>query len=231
MTDEAESLAEQREARYVSNRIGELFEKPLAGRFDVAHLKATHAHIFQDLPHHRPGIVRGDTDDGWIKHRSLEGQSAAYAVHYAHRDVEEKIRGILREFGGSVSLRGLGLENAAHRIAQLYGALDHAHGFYEGNSRTLREFTRALAADAGYALDWVKAGVGGKERNELYIARDVAVLERAFPGLSAERAMVTSDRGEYEAWFVLMGLRRATGGRSLEAIIRDGLVLRRRRSG
>ena len=231
MSDDEQEARERREADLVAVRIKELYESPIRGRFDVAHLQAVHAYLFQDLAHHRPGIVRGDTDDGWIKHRSLEGQSAAYAVHYAHRDVEEKIRGILREFGGSVSLRGLGLEDAAHRIAQLYGALDHAHGFYEGNSRTLREFTRALAADAGYALDWVKAGVGGKERNELYIARDVAVLERAFPGRSAERAMVTSDRGEYEAWFVLVGLRRAMGGRSLEAIIRNGLVLRRRRSG
>jgi fido (protein-threonine AMPylation protein) len=228
VTDDAESLAEQREARYVSNRIGELFEKPVQAPFDVAHLKAIHAHIFQDLPHHRPGIVRADTDDGWIKHRSLEGQSAAYAVHYAHRDVAKKIDAILREFGGSGSLRGLGLEDAARRIAQLYGDLDHAHGFYEGNSRTLREFTRALAADAGYALDWVKAGVGGKERNELYIARDVAVLERAFPGLSAERAMTTGDRLEYEAWFVLVGLRRARGGRTLEAVVLEGLVPRRR---
>jgi hypothetical protein len=106
------------------------------------------------------------------------------------------------------------------------GDLVHAHGFHEGNSRTLREFTRELAA-AGHTLDGIKTSVGAKERNQLYIARDIAVLERAFPGLTLERAMATDDRLEYEASFVLTRLRREAGRRTLEAIIRDGMTRRR----
>ena len=53
------------------------------------------------------------------------------------------------------------------RIATLYAAFDHAHGFHEGNSRTLRAFTRSLAA-AGFTLDWVGSGVEAKERNALF---------------------------------------------------------------
>jgi hypothetical protein len=40
---------------------------------------------------------------------------------------------------------------------------------------------RALALEAGYILDWLRHGVTANERNQLYIARDLAVLERAFP--------------------------------------------------
>lgn len=212
MSDDASR--EERERRLVFVRIKELAENPIRGQFDVAHLKAVHAYLFQDLPSHRPGVVRGDTKDGWIKHRSLEGRSATYAVHYTHRGVEKRITEILRGFGGHESLRGLMPEAVSIRMATLYGDLDHAHGFYEGNSRTLREFTRELATAAGYTLDWVGAGIGAKERNALYMARDVAVLERAFPNLTPERAMQTNGRAEYEAAFVLVRIRRPRAERS-----------------
>ena len=66
-------------------------------------------------------------------------------------------------------------------MARLYGDLDHAHSFYEGNSRTLREFTRSLAQAAGYELNWAPTGADAEQRNRLYVARDIAVLERALP--------------------------------------------------
>lgn len=111
-------------------------------------------------------------------------------------------------------------------MAKLYGDLDHVHGFHEGNSRTLREFTRQLAEAAGYSSDWGKTTIGESQRNELYIARDFAVLERASPNLTPERAMRTNDRSEYEASFTLARLRRAMGKVSLEAIIRDAITAR-----
>ena len=58
--------------------------------------------------------------------------------------------------------------------------------FMKANSRTLREYTRELAEVGGFALNWTKSGVGAKERNELYVARDLAVYEREFPGLTEE---------------------------------------------
>jgi fido (protein-threonine AMPylation protein) len=229
VSDEDKRIAEenarqaQREADLVLNRIRELHEKPIKGNFDAEHLKGIHAHIFQDLPQHQPGVVRDDTTESWIKHRALEGSSAIYEVHYASQGIEGKITAALEQFGGPEAIKGLSPEAAAVRIADLYGQLDHAHAFYEGNSRTLREFTRELASEAGYTLDWVKTGIGSNERNELYAARDLAVLELAFPDLTPERAMRTNNRAEYEASFVLTGLRRAVGDRPLSAIIRAGL--------
>jgi fido (protein-threonine AMPylation protein) len=222
-TAEPKARETQREADLVQNRISELHEAPISGNFDTDHLKAIHSHIFQDLPHHRPGVFRADTAD-WIKNRVLEGRAGGYAVYYASEGVEARITDILDRFGGPESIKGLMPDVAAGRIAQLYGDLDHAHGFYEGNSRTLREFTRELASEAGYELDWGKTAIRANERNALYVARDLAVLERAFPDLTPDKAMRTNDRAEYEASFVLEALKREVGDKPLAVIIRGGLI-------
>jgi cell filamentation protein len=61
----------------------------------------------------------------------------------------------------------------AQRLAYYYGDLDAIHAFREGNSRTLRAFTADLAQAAGYRLVWAKVG---EQRQQLYHARDVAVM-------------------------------------------------------
>lgn len=228
MSDDARRLAEQqareqREADLVAVRAKELFENPIQGSFDTAHLRAVHGYLFQSLPHHLPGTVRDDTD-GWVKARELEGQGPSHVVRYVHDGVEARITAILRDFGGPDTLKGLPVHEAAERLATLYGDLDHAHGFHEGNSRTLREFTRELALAAGFTLDWTHSGATREARNALYIARDVAVLERTYPGLTEERAMATSDRAEYEAWWHLQKLRETEAGHSLERIISEALT-------
>jgi cell filamentation protein len=148
VTDKASDAAErearaQREGDIVAVRIKELAESPLSGRFDAAHLKAVHAYLFQDLPEHQPGVIRRDTD-GWHKVRELEGREASHVVHYARRVIEAKIDAILRDFGRPATLKGLRLDEAAARLAGLYGDLDHAHAFYEGNSRSVSEPRRAM---------------------------------------------------------------------------------------
>ena len=205
------------------SRIAVLREQPIDGDFDLAHLKAVHAYIFQDSPEHRPGEVREDTFSAWTKNRRLEDAPGTYEVQYASEDIEGKISAALDAFGGPNSLRGLDPEAAGSRMAQLYGDLDFAHGFYEGNSRTLREFTRELAAEAGLTLAWETTGGDARARNALYMARDIEVLQRAFPDLTPERAMQTNDRSEYEASFALEALRRNVGDNTLQAIITRNL--------
>jgi fido (protein-threonine AMPylation protein) len=214
---------ERRERRLVFARIRELAESPIAGCFDLAHLMAVHAYLFQDMPEHRPGVIRAETD-GWQERRELEERGPSYVVPYAHRRVAARIEAVLQDIGGPEVLKGLTLDQAAARLAGLYGDLDHAHAFYEGNSRTLREFTRELALASGYRLDWTRVGSGRDARNALYIARDVAVLERGYPGLTNDRAMATDDRGEYEAWWSLVKLRELQGGNTLEHLIKGALT-------
>jgi hypothetical protein len=70
VSDEDERIADEkarqarREADLVQLRISELHEEPIRGNFDAEHLKAIHAHIFQDFPQHQPGVVRDDTAEG-----------------------------------------------------------------------------------------------------------------------------------------------------------------------
>jgi cell filamentation protein len=217
-SDAEKARREAREAALVSNRLRELRQAPISGAFDLKHLKAIHAYIFQDLPHHRPGVTRANSAH-WTKRRALEDRPDRYDVPYVTRGVAKRVGKILRGFGGPASLSALAPEAVADRMAKLYGDLDHGHAFYEGNSRTLREFTRTLAAAAGFSLDWVGSGVGANERNALYLARDLAVYEREFPGLDEARAMSTEDKREYEAFFTVERLQAAVGAETLEAIL------------
>lgn len=214
---------ERIEADLVSNRLSELYEKPLTGKFDAAHLQAIHAYIFQDVPRHQPGIIRDDTGS-WIKMRALEGKAGTYEVNYLGEGVEARIAAVLTAFGGPAALRGLSAEDAAGKLAQLYGDLDHAHGFYEGNSRTLREFTRTLAAEAGCTLDWTGTNVTAEHRNALYAARDVEVLSRHYPGVTPDNA---TTRSAYEAALQLESFRKGLGDHPLRGLIRASLTERR----
>ncbi len=91
-------------------------------------------------------------------------------------------------------------------MAQLYANLDYLHPFSEGNSRTLRTFTRQLAREAGFDLNWSPSNADGLARDQLYRARDVAVILQTYPGLNEARAMATVDRMEYETYYVLRKL-------------------------
>ncbi|MDD2794644.1 Fic family protein [Acidocella sp.] len=211
---------ERKEADLVSNRLSELYEKPLTGKFDAAHLQAIHGYIFQDVPRHQPGVVRGDSDL-WAKNRALEDRAGVYEVRYLAEGVTAKLKAILDDFGGPGALRGLSADDAATKLARLYGDLDHTHGFYEGNSRTLREFTRTLAAEAGFSLDWTGTNVTAEHRNALYAARDVEVLSRHYPGVTPENA---GTRDAYEAALQVESFRKGLGDQPLRDLIRAALT-------
>jgi fido (protein-threonine AMPylation protein) len=202
----------RREAAHVSNRIRELAKKPVVGRFDREHLQQVHAYLFQDVPSRQPGKIRGDTD-GWMKQRELEGASIRYPVHYESKNVALSIEDTLNALGGPSAFVGISTDAVAVRLARLYGDLDYAHGFHEGNSRTLRFFTRSLARQAGYKLDWAPTDVGPEQRDHLYMARDLAVLERAYPKLEGDFKTKASE--------TLTSLRDT--GLSLEGIIQSRL--------
>jgi cell filamentation protein len=73
-------------------------------------------------------------------------------------------------------LKGLDGSRFAARLAFYYSELDAIHAFREGNSRTLRAFTSDLAQAAGHGLDWARTAPTPENRQNLYHARDVAVM-------------------------------------------------------
>lgn len=187
------------ERLFVPLRLQQLEENPVEGNFDRTHLQEIHKRIFQDLPELAPGEFR--TQDT-MKARALESMPRRYVVPYAPAaDIGSSLDKTLTELGGVSGLQGMSRDQFAGRMAKLYGDLDHAHPFKEGNSRALRAFTEQLATAAGFDLAWKDLGEDpAKARDKLYIARDKEVINRVYPGLDIDRAMVTQDRREYESF-------------------------------
>lgn len=211
----------QYEGLLTSVRILELQTHPVQGQFDTAHLREVHRRIFQDLAHHHPGAFRVDAP-GHFKMRELEGTGERHVVGYARgKEIGERLDQVLGDLRGGDALKGLTADEFAERMGRLYGDLDHIHPFREGNSRTLREFTRELALQAGYELDWHSTGADAQARDRLYLARDREVLERLYPGLDEARSMETEDRREYETYFTLQRLRQHD---ALSTIIRQNVT-------
>ena len=83
----------------------------------------------------------------------------------------------------------------------MYQNLDYTHPFPDGNSRTLRVFTKQFAARFGYQLDWARFNLNQTTRDSLYIARDVAVNNIAikYSGNQYEKNMLRQQNSQFES--------------------------------
>jgi len=124
-----------------SLRGAQLHADSLSGEFDLAHLCAFHHALFQDVFAWAGQVRTVDTEKG--------GQDFLPAA-----DVPAEFRRIHEELKCEDFLRGLGLKTFADRLADYYYRIYLVHAFRDGNSRALRHFCAALAATAGYRLDF-----------------------------------------------------------------------------
>ncbi|GHU37385.1 hypothetical protein AGMMS50256_35260 [Betaproteobacteria bacterium] len=171
-------------------RIVDLEFRPVSGSFDVAHLKEVHRRIFQDFPAHGiknppPGAFREPVEEwgDWHKNRKLESIGGNSYVCYSPMNKKslERLDQVLKE-ARPATLRQLKTAEFIKAFSGIYAQLDYIHPFHEGNSRTLRTFTRQIAKEAGYDLNWQRFNTNAHTRDLLYIARDrgvgdLAVLE------------------------------------------------------
>ncbi len=206
-------------------RITQLERCPIIGNFDLPHLLQIHACIFQDSPACLPGQLRPHTDS-WVKCRALECENLSYHVpYYAGADLAQQLERALAHMREAGLLHARPMDEFAALLAAHYAELDYLHPFIEGNSRTLRAFTRQLASVADLLLDWGASAADAQARDTLYKARDAAVLRRAWPGLCREQADALPDnaasRAHYEAYY--LGLRKIEHGEPLQTLIRQGL--------
>lgn len=217
-------MVDQREARLTATRQAELVLNPVQGDFDVAHLREVHRRIFQDLPHHGPGDFRPDAP-GHFKHRVLEDSKATVLVPYALRPETDRMLGpTLDALKGGKALQGFDMLEMSEALSQTYARLDYLHPFREGNSRTLRTFTEQLARETGHRLDWGTTNANGKTRDELYLARDMAVIQIRNPGLTMKDAMDATTREDYEVKYQLANqLQRYRLADPLQEIVRRSL--------
>lgn len=181
------STREQVEANLTALRIFELELDPVVGIFDAAHLCEINRRIFQDLPGAgypdvTPGLYRPAVPpkQDWIKTRSLSTVRGAFTVAYSRMDKKALARldKVLKK-AVPKKLRALQIAAFVDAIAALYSELDYIHPFADGNSRTLRTFTRQLAKESGYDLDWTKLARSDADRDALYVSRDNQVNQLA----------------------------------------------------
>jgi len=177
------------EGNYTGYRILELRLNPIQENFDAAHLREINRRIFQDLPKLgfddvTPGVYRTEVPAGkdWIKRRRLEtiGISACVAYSSMNKATKDRLDDILKTIKPN-ELSKLNTDEFTKSIGKLYVQLDYIHPFSDGNSRTLREFTRQLAQVSGYKLDWERFSKEPVGRDLLCIARDLSVNELALP--------------------------------------------------
>jgi len=166
---DAEKLAAF-EAAFVATRLLRLSEHPLTGAFDTARLQATHRWLFGGV-YSWAGQLRQHT--GTMAKQRATGTVVTYPnPTYIQAAIED----LFHQLAAENELRNLTLPTFAARAAHYYGELDAAHPFREGNSRTLRQFFADLARNAGYALTWAHVSHTQDLRDQLFHARDLAVL-------------------------------------------------------
>lgn len=192
-----EARREELEGRFTRWRITELETSPVVGTFNAAHLKEVNRRIFQDLlsagfANVTPGEFRKPGPDGldWMKQRGLSTVNGLFYVAYSRMDDAATAR-LDKALEGAKpdELRGLKTAEFTARLAKIYSELDYVHPFSDGNSRTLRSFTKQLARESGYELDWERFGGSDVGRDRLYIARDRSVNELAMPHVQHENTM------------------------------------------
>ncbi len=111
-----------------------------SGDFDLAHLRAIHRHLFQDV-YEWAGEVR-----------TVEINKGGSQFQF-YRYIETGMNDVHRRIQAHGYLKGLGADNFADLAGEIIGDVNYAHPFREGNGRTQLQFFKQLAQKASHAVD------------------------------------------------------------------------------
>ncbi|MBS1161069.1 MAG: cell filamentation protein Fic [Proteobacteria bacterium] len=140
------------EADATAIRLLELIEHPIQGNFDLAHLKAIHRHLFQDVYDWAGQLRTVDISKG----SSRFGNCGLIEAYLGQE---------LAKISGENFLIGFKPETFVERLAHYLSEINAAHPFREGNGRVQRAFCSQLAEQAGYFIDFAEVSHG-----EMYAA-------------------------------------------------------------
>lgn len=121
-------MLDNAEADYVSLRLRELAEHPLAGNYDIAHLSQMHKYIFQDLY----------TWAGEIRIINIEKEEPALgglSIEYSDKTQIINDLSVALEKMRSRSWTAFSLHDKAKYFSEDLAAIWKVHGFREGNTR------------------------------------------------------------------------------------------------
>ena len=126
-------------------RAEQLHGSPIQGRFDTAHYRAIHGHLFQDVYE-------------WAgEYRTVEfskGGSAFAPLKTPAHTLETWGEKILGNLASDHYLKGLKKAPFVKRLTHHYGELNFWHPMREGNGRATKEFLYQLAKQAEYELEF-----------------------------------------------------------------------------
>ncbi len=120
----------------------ELGKEPLQGNFDLAHFKAIHGYLFQDIYYFA----------GQLRDLPMEIDPVTRFVP-PHR-IQSSLDIFFEKLKQTDFLRGLDKDSFITQMAQRLTDINIIHPFREGNGRSKRVFFSELAKNAGYELDW-----------------------------------------------------------------------------
>lgn len=131
----------------------ELFERRLvmqriaqgapSGDFDLAHLRAIHRHLFQDVYE-------------WAGELRTVEISKGGSQFQFRRFIEAGMADVHRRLVADNYLRGLDADTFARKAGEIIGDVNYVHPFREGNGRTQLIYLDQLASRSGHALDVTK---------------------------------------------------------------------------
>ena len=117
-----------------------LLEPVPTGDFDLAHLKAIHRHLFQDVY-------------AWAGEVRTVEIAKDGSRFQPRRLIETGMADVHRRIVAAGYFRGLEPDGFAEGMGPVLGDVNHVHPFREGNGRTQLQFLKQLAARAGHAFD------------------------------------------------------------------------------
>lgn len=142
--------AELREQEYQVTRLRllELQSKPIPGEFDLAHLKAIHKHVFEDIY-----AWAGQERDINVSKKNLT--EPGYKAVFADTDsIAKQGRAAQAATPDLETLRQMNSEKFAATVTKVHAAWNEAHPFFEGNGRALHAMLGQLARESGHQLDF-----------------------------------------------------------------------------
>ena len=117
-----------------------LLEPVPAGEFDLAHLKAIHRHLFQDVY-------------AWAGEIRTVEIAKGESRFQPRRFIAAGMADVHRRIVAAGYFRGVGPDCFAEGAGPVMGDVNHVHPFREGNGRAQLQYLKQLAAGAGHAID------------------------------------------------------------------------------
>jgi fido (protein-threonine AMPylation protein) len=168
ITDKA--LLSEVEYGLTTQRIYTLQENPIAGNFDLAHLKGIHKYLLGDVyawagQERTVNFSKRSADDLNYKGVFTQSQDIKSMADDLH------LRTIAQNY-----LQGLNKEQFAQALAPIYADWNQVHPFPEGNGRSLQTMMAQLATKAGHELNFDKVD---PDRFRDAVARSMALVHVA----------------------------------------------------